>query len=71
MDHVDKMLTSYSHNKKYLPSIRAAVQLAKNTLNRYYELTDSSETYRIAMGTYLFNICVFSTDIGTSVTSTA
>ncbi|KAJ8585007.1 hypothetical protein M405DRAFT_689425, partial [Rhizopogon salebrosus TDB-379] len=56
MDHVDKMLTSYSRNKKYLPSIRAAVRLAKNTLNRYYELTDSSETYRIAMGMYLLNI---------------
>ena len=45
MDHVDNMLTSYSCNKKYLPSICATVQLAKNTLNRYYELTDSSETY--------------------------
>ena len=63
MDHVDNMLTSYSRNKKYLPSIRAAVRLAKNTLNRYYELTDSLETYRIAMGMYLFNIFLFCTDI--------
>ncbi|KAG1720506.1 uncharacterized protein EDB91DRAFT_1007945, partial [Suillus paluster] len=49
MDHVDKMLTSYSRNKKYLPSIRSAVQLAKKTLNWYYQLTDRSHTYRIAM----------------------
>ncbi|KIK33084.1 hypothetical protein CY34DRAFT_31394, partial [Suillus luteus UH-Slu-Lm8-n1] len=49
MDHVDKMLTSYSCNKKYLPSIRSAVRLAKKTLNRYYQLTDKSHTYRIAM----------------------
>ncbi|KAG2036111.1 hypothetical protein BDR03DRAFT_866841 [Suillus americanus] len=49
MDHIDKMLMSYSHNKKYLPSIRSAVQLAKKTLNRYYQLTDRSRTYRISM----------------------
>ncbi|KAG2028834.1 hypothetical protein BDR03DRAFT_813076, partial [Suillus americanus] len=49
MDHVDKMLTSYSRNKKYLPSIRSAVKLATNTLNRYYQLTDRSRTYRISM----------------------
>ncbi|KAG2345883.1 hypothetical protein BDR05DRAFT_848453, partial [Suillus weaverae] len=49
MDHVDKMLTSYSHNKKYLLSICSAVRLAKNTLNRYYQLTDRSQTYRITM----------------------
>ncbi|KAG2158006.1 uncharacterized protein EDB93DRAFT_1077728 [Suillus bovinus] len=49
MDHVDKMLTSYSQNKKYLPSICSAVQLATNTLNQYYQLTDKSRTYRISM----------------------
>ncbi|KAG1899503.1 uncharacterized protein F5891DRAFT_981032 [Suillus fuscotomentosus] len=42
MDHVDKMLMSYSCNKKYLPSIHSAVQLTKKTLNR-------SHTYRISM----------------------
>ncbi|KAG1841473.1 hypothetical protein C8R48DRAFT_781379 [Suillus tomentosus] len=49
MDHVDRMLVSYSNNKKYLPSIRWAVWLANNTLNRYYQLTDRSQTYRISM----------------------
>lgn len=52
MDHIDEKLTSYSRNKKYSLSIRTAVQLAKKTLNRYYELTDSSEVYRITMGMY-------------------
>ncbi|KAG2062594.1 hypothetical protein BDR04DRAFT_1040132 [Suillus decipiens] len=33
MDHVNKTLTSYSCNKKYLPSICSAVQLTKKTLN--------------------------------------
>jgi hypothetical protein len=49
MDYVDEKLTSYSHNKKYSLSIHAAVWLAKKTLNHYYELTDSSEVYRIAI----------------------
>ncbi|KAG2338200.1 hypothetical protein BDR05DRAFT_978260 [Suillus weaverae] len=53
MDHIDEKLTSYSHNKKYALSIRAAVELVKKTLNHYYELTDSSEVYRIAMGSAL------------------
>ncbi|KAG1771377.1 hypothetical protein EV702DRAFT_1048998 [Suillus placidus] len=34
--------------KKYSPSICAAVHLAKQTLNWYYQLTDKSEVYRIA-----------------------
>ncbi|KAG1853540.1 hypothetical protein C8R48DRAFT_558143, partial [Suillus tomentosus] len=49
MDLIDDKLTSYSQDRKYLPAIRAAVCLAKKTLNRYYELTDTSEVYRIAM----------------------
>jgi hypothetical protein len=48
------------------PSIHAALKLAKWTLNRYYLLTDKSETYRITMSKYYslffvsiltFNIC--------------
>jgi hypothetical protein len=50
MDYVEEKLTAYSHNEKFASSIRSAVLLAKKTLNRYYELTDSSEVYRIAMG---------------------
>ena len=38
-------------NKDYLASIRAAATLGKNTLNRYYNRTDESEVYRIAMST--------------------
>ncbi|KAG1717375.1 uncharacterized protein EDB91DRAFT_1030988, partial [Suillus paluster] len=49
MDHVDNMLTSYSRDKKYMLSICSAVQLAKHTLNHYYQLTDNSVTYQIAM----------------------
>ncbi|KAF8548183.1 hypothetical protein OG21DRAFT_1423539 [Imleria badia] len=49
MDLMDEKLTTFSLNCKYSPTIRAAISLAKRTLNRYYQLTDSSEVYRIAM----------------------
>ena len=50
MDHIDKKLSTYSNDKKYLPSICSTVTLAKKTLDHYYSLTDYSEVYRIAMG---------------------
>ncbi|KAG2341485.1 hypothetical protein BDR05DRAFT_845370, partial [Suillus weaverae] len=49
MNLIDERLTTYSRNKKYLLAICTAVGLTKQTLNRYYELTDHSEVYRIAM----------------------
>jgi hypothetical protein len=51
MDIIDERLTTDSLNKsKYDISIRAALGLAKKMLNRYYNMTDWSELYRIAMG---------------------
>ena len=51
MDHIDTVLTNGIVNSQLLdPAIRTALRLAKKTLNRYYSLTDKSETYRIAMG---------------------
>jgi hypothetical protein len=50
MDMMDEKLTSDSLDRKYDTSIRAALGLAKKTLNRYYNMTDWSEVYRIAMG---------------------
>ncbi|KAG2756746.1 hypothetical protein P692DRAFT_20714747, partial [Suillus brevipes Sb2] len=50
MDLIDEKLTTYSQNHRFLPSIHAAVGLGKRTLNRYYQLMDTSEVYRIAMG---------------------
>jgi hypothetical protein len=49
MDLIDETLATHMLNKRLLPSIRAASGLAKKTLNRYYELTDRSDVYRIAM----------------------
>jgi hypothetical protein len=49
MDKLDSNLNPRS-KKQYHPSIRAAMGLAKKKLNRYYEYTDLSLAYRIAMG---------------------
>jgi hypothetical protein len=51
MDHIDTFFTNaIAPSGKKSPAIRAALGIAKKTLNRYYSLTDASETYRIAMG---------------------
>jgi hypothetical protein len=50
MDHIDKELATKSVDPSYDPAIRAALTMAKKTLNRYYDRTDHSEVYRIAMG---------------------
>jgi hypothetical protein len=53
MDHIDQVFTNCIIKKEQLePAIRAALGLAKQTLNRYYSLTDFSEVYRIAMGAF-------------------
>jgi hypothetical protein len=57
MDHLDEHLASVSVSHKYDPAIRAAVVIGKKTLNRYYDWTDHSELYWIAMGTYI--LCLF------------
>ncbi|KIM52383.1 hypothetical protein SCLCIDRAFT_53909, partial [Scleroderma citrinum Foug A] len=50
MDYIDTTFTTGLLKKEQLdPTIRAAVGLAKWTLNRYYSLTDTSELYHIAM----------------------
>lgn len=49
MDHMDRVLTSQSIDRTFEAPIRAALAMGKKTLNRYYTLTDASETYRISM----------------------
>lgn len=56
MDHIDDVLTNQSlDNATFSPAIRAACTLSKRTLNRYYNKTDHSENYRIAMGMCLID----------------
>ncbi|TDL28989.1 hypothetical protein BD410DRAFT_711255 [Rickenella mellea] len=49
MDHIDETLATNALDSRYRPSIHAALSIGKRTLNRYYNLTDNSEVYRIAM----------------------
>ena len=52
MDHLDQHLATSALNLELPASIRAAATLGKRTLNKYYTMTDHSEIYRIAMGTF-------------------
>ena len=52
MDHLDEHLTLIATSPKYRKVIKAAVVLRKRTLNRYYDSTDHSEVYQIAMSTF-------------------
>ena len=52
MDHIDKVLTTDAFDRKLQPSIHAALVLAKNMLNCYYDKTDHSEVYHIAMSMF-------------------
>ena len=51
MDHIDEHLATATLNPDYPLAIKAALAVGKTTLNRYYNKTDHSEVYRIAMGT--------------------
>ena len=58
MDHIDETLTNQSQDMSLEPSIRGALSLAKKTLNKYYNKTDDSEVYRIAMSKSII-LCIY------------
>jgi hypothetical protein len=60
MDHIDRVLATSSENNQYSLSIHASLVIGKNAINRYYNKTDHSKTYHIAMGMCSF-IHMFST----------
>ena len=51
MDHIDQHLATAATNPSYPHALKAALSIGKKTLNRYYDKTDQSEVYRIAMDT--------------------
>jgi hypothetical protein len=53
MDHIDAHLATAARHRKYPHAIQAALTIGKKTLNRYYDKTDQSEVFRIAMGMLL------------------
>lgn len=53
MDRIDRHLATATQNLAYPLSLRAALTVGKTTLNKYYNRTDHSEVYRMAMGTFI------------------
>ena len=49
MDHIDAHLATACQDWQYSPAIRTSLALGKAHLNKYYDMTDHSEVYRIAM----------------------
>ena len=58
MDHIDEYMATACQNMKISKAIRSALTLGKQTLNRYYNKTDQSDVYRIAMGS-LFLLLIY------------
>ena len=59
MDHIDKVLaTSSDSSHQYSLAIRAALAIGKKAMNRYYDKTDQSDVYRIAMSMFCFRIAM-------------
>jgi hypothetical protein len=56
MDFLNKHLATAALDHKYPLAIKAALAICKRTLNRYYDKTDHSEVYRIAMSTYFMTV---------------
>ena len=56
IDLIDKVLTDHSLKSEYRPSIHATCALGKVTLNWYYNKTDESEMFQIAIGKFCCNL---------------
>ena len=52
MDHIDEHLATTAIDNDYPIALKAALAIGKKTLNWYYDKTDHSEVFRIAMGTF-------------------
>ena len=50
MDYIDEHLATAAMSNKYCPALKAALAIGKKTINQYYDKTDHSEVFRIAMG---------------------
>ena len=52
MDHIDEHLATTAIEDDYPIALKAALTIGKKTLNQYYDKTDHSKVFRIAMGTF-------------------
>jgi hypothetical protein len=63
MDKIDKYLSDCENNTELSPALQKACGLGKSLLNKYYSLTDMSNLYRIAIGTWNLIYFVFPTPL--------
>ncbi|KAF8270861.1 hypothetical protein EI94DRAFT_1489418, partial [Lactarius quietus] len=50
MDHIDKVLTTSSDSShQFFISVHATLAIGKKAMNQYYDKTDYSDVYQIAM----------------------
>jgi hypothetical protein len=71
MDRIDEVLATHSVDKKLHPAICAGCHLAKKTVNRYYNKTDHSENFRIAMSEFCFTSALLLLTVSCSIYSLA
>ncbi|KAG1806029.1 ribonuclease H-like domain-containing protein, partial [Suillus variegatus] len=48
MDKLDSHMSNVETKEEFQPAIRAAMKLARKKMDRYWKMTDDSNTYRIA-----------------------
>lgn len=59
MDHINKVLAFISESLyRFSMAIHAALAIGKKVMNKYYNKTDHSEVYWIAMGKSYFIIII-------------
>lgn len=65
MDHINTHLATAANDPIYPVAIRSVLAVGKRTINRYYNKTDHSEVYCIAMGTsfILLTLCMLNTNL--------
>jgi hypothetical protein len=54
MDRMHAALVAACENENYSTAIRAALEIGKKLLDKYYSITDNSEVYRIAMSKSIY-----------------
>jgi hypothetical protein len=57
MDTIDRAFTTAAmDNEEFCLPIKLGLELGKRIMNKYYNLTDESEIYRVLIGNFLFSV---------------
>ena len=57
MDTIDRAFTTAAmDDEEFCLPIKLGLELGKQIMNKYYNLTDESEIYRVSIGNFLFSV---------------